>query len=416
MDMGGRPLLLCDVTQSYSDTGGGIGTYIRQKRAHIAHATQHRHLLIIPGEHDEIVEEGALITARVASPPVPGSPNYRLLLRNRAVVRVLERFEPDVIECLDAYNLPWAALAYRGKRPEVALVAGYRTDFPTVYVQRVGTQWFGRTIADALQRLCYRYCGAVYGRFDAIYALSESGGAEKLRGVGVRNVDILPLGVDLARFNPSRRDAGLRARLGVAPGEPLLVYAGRIDNEKRCGTVFEAFRKLDPRLGATLLMLGEGKLRQPLMDAAEGLRVHMPGFEPDRGRLATALASADIYVSGMADETFGISIIEAQAAGLPIVGVAAGAMIDRVPPELGRLGPVDDSKAMAANIEAVWASGAAAMGAANRAHVAERFSWTRTFGKLLDDIYPRALARRASALRGAGRSVGGRASAAAGQR
>ena len=70
--------------------------------------------------------------------------------------------------------------------------------------------------------------------------------------------------------------------------------------------------------------------------------------------LARWLASADLYVSGMADETFGISIIEAQASGLPVVGVAAGAMVDRVDDSIGRLGPVGDSAAMAANILDLW--------------------------------------------------------------
>ena len=80
----------------------------------------------------------------------------------------------------------------------------------------------------------------------------------------------------------------------------------------------------------------------------------MPGYVRNRAELARWLASADIYVSGMADETFGISIIEAQASGLPVVGVAAGAMIDRVTDAMGRLGPVGDADAMAANILAVW--------------------------------------------------------------
>ena len=75
-----------------------------------------------------------------------------------------------------------------------------------------------------------------------------------------------------------------------------------------------------------------------------------------RGELARWLASADIYVSGMADETFGVSIVEAQASGLPVVGVAAGAMIDRVTDAVGRLGPVGDADAMARNILDMWRS------------------------------------------------------------
>jgi alpha-1,6-mannosyltransferase len=101
----------------------------------------------------------------------------------------------------------------------------------------------------------------------------------------------------------------------------------------------------------------------------------------------------------MADETFGVSVIEAQAAGLPVVGVAAGAMLDRVDPETGRLGPVDDSAAMAANILEVLHSDRAAMGRAARAHVEGRFSWDRTFQALFSEVYPRAFEARRAALK-----------------
>ncbi|HCB75353.1 MAG TPA: hypothetical protein DEP91_04150, partial [Sphingomonas bacterium] len=108
--------------------------------------------------------------------------------------------------------------------------------------------------------------------------------------------------------------------------------------------------------------------------------------------LARALASSDIYVSAMADETFGVSVLEAQAAGLPVVGVTGGAMPDRVPAGLGMLGPVDDVAAMARNVEAVWAGDAAGMGRAARDMVVAGFGWDRTFERLLGEIYPAAMA------------------------
>ncbi len=389
-----RPSLFCDLTQSWSDVGGGVRTYLLHKRRHILQSTPHRHLLIVPGDQDRVVEEDRAITVTIASPHVPGSPHYRLMLRNGAVQQALERFRPDLIECQDAYNLPWAAIAYRRRHPDTALVACYMTDFPTVYVERPFSKVLGRPIGGALSRICYSYCGMLYRRFDAVFALSENGGATKLKSLGIGEVDVVPLGVEIGDFEPSRRDSRLRAKLGLTDGQPLLIYVGRLDGEKKPDVVVDAFRKLPRQLGARLVLLGEGPLRSEI----EGLgdeRIVMPGYVKNRGELARWLASADIYVSGMADETFGVSIVEAQASGLPVVGVAAGAMIDRVTEAVGRLGPVGDSDAMARNILDVWKSDREML--ANRARAeALRFSWDHSMERLFGHVYPTAFARRAA--------------------
>lgn len=380
-------LTLCDLTQSYSEKGGGIRTYISEKRSYIDRETPHRHLLIIPGPEDRITEQGRHITAEIKSPHVPGSPNYRLLLRNKAVRKVLADYLPASIECLDAYNLPWAAIRHKREVGNVSLIAGYRTDFPTTYVQRLLSPYLGGWIAGKLRARAYRYAGKLYSRFDKVYTLNQ-GMADRLTGLGVPAVDVLPLGVDLDTFSPTRRDDALRAQYGVGPDEPLLIYAGRIDDEKRPDILFNAFKRLPDDVPATLVLLGEGNYVADLQEKSAGLRIHFPGFLTDRTDLARHLASADIYVSAMPFETFGISIIEAQAAGLPVVGVAAGAMPDRVPANLGRLGPIADAEAMADNITALWSSGAhQAMGQAARQHVEANFSWRRTFERLFAEIY-----------------------------
>jgi alpha-1,6-mannosyltransferase len=95
----------------------------------------------------------------------------------------------------------------------------------------------------------------------------------------------------------------------------------------------------------------------------------------------------------MADETFGVSIVEAQASGLPVVGVAAGAMIDRVTDATGRLGPVGDAAAMAANIMAIWGSDRARMAEQAREE-ALRYSWDNSMDALFNRLYPAAIERR----------------------
>jgi alpha-1,6-mannosyltransferase len=385
--------LFCDLTQSWSEVGGGVRTYLLHKRRHILEATPHRHLMIVPGSRDEVIEQDRAITVTIASPHVPGSPNYRMMLRNRAVRETLGHFRPDLIECQDAYNLPWAAIGYRKSHPATTLVAAYMTDFPTVYVERPFSRFVGRPLAGLCGRICYSYCGALYRRFDQVFALSENGGATKLRSVGVDRVSVVPLGVELGEFGPGRRDPRLRRKLGLNDKRPLLIYVGRLDGEKKPDVVVDAFRSLPHGLGAKLVLIGEGPLKEEIAALGdEG--IIMPGYVRDRAELARWLASSDIYVSAMADETFGVSIVEAQASGLPVVGVAAGAMLDRVDRSMGRLGPVGDSAAMARNIMSVWEGDRATMAEQARRQ-ALQFSWDRSMEALFGEVYPGAFAIRA---------------------
>jgi alpha-1,6-mannosyltransferase len=386
------PRLFCDLTQSWSDVGGGVRTYLLHKRRHILESTPHRHLMIVPGTRDQVVEEERAVTVTIASPHVPGSPHYRLMLRNRAVRAALEQFRPDLIECQDAYNLPWAAIAHRRRYPETALIAAYMTDFPTVYVERPFSRFITRPLASLCSRICYAYCGMLYRRFDSVFSLSENGGAAKLRSVGVSPVEVVPLGVELGEFGPDRRDQRLRAKLGLGEDQPLLIYVGRLDGEKKPDVVVEAFRRLPEALGAKLVLLGEGPLKAEIASLGDK-RIVMPGYVKGRAELARWLATSDVYVSAMADETFGVSIVEAQASGLPVVGVAAGAMIDRVTEATGRLGPVGDASTMAANILQVWNSDRDAIRDAARAN-ALQFGWDSSMEALFGRVYPAAFERR----------------------
>ncbi|MBW8841209.1 MAG: glycosyltransferase [Sphingomonadales bacterium] len=392
----GAPLILCDLTQSYAPSGGGgISTYLREKRDYVLTHTPHHLLQIVPGPEDKITVNGRHIFAEVGAPPVHGSPNYRFILRTAVVRDILAKYRPDVIESLCPWVLPWTAINHRKKFPETTLVAGYRTDFPNAHVYRVGRDKFGETIGRGLQWLSYGYAELTYREFDWVYTLSEDA-RQVLARHRITRTDVLPLGVDINMFSPAKRDPAFRHELGFDFRGPLLVYAGRVDNEKRADRLVAMFKQLPRDLDAAMVMIGDGKLMDRLKAQAKGLPIAFPGFEKDRAELARALASSDIYVSAMADETFGISVLEAQACALPVVGVASGAMPDRVPPGLGLLGPVDDTTAMAANVLKIWRDDHQAIGIEARHHVETNFSWKRTFDRLLGDIYPKAMAQAAA--------------------
>lgn len=395
-------LLLCDVTQGWSVSGGGIGSYIRRKQAWISDNSDARHLLIVPGAEDRIVENGRFLRAEIRSPSLPHSPNYRFLLRNKAVRAVFEEYRPDLIETFDPYNLPWSALKYRKHYPATTVIAGYHTDFPRAHIYEFflhDCPLVGPSLGPTSIKISDAYARHLYRKFDNVFGLGADS-VERLKGYGVAHPERMPLGADLSQFQPGRRNMEFRRSLNVADDAPLLVYAGRLDREKRVAKVWEAFKLLPESLGAHLLILGQGKWRDERIAEGTNGVLHMPGYLDNREALGEALASSDIYVSAHPYETFGMSIVEAQAAGLPIVGVDGGAMPERVPQGTGLLGPVDDPAAMAANILKVWSGDREAMGQNARALVSERFTWDRTFDALFNRIYPHAFAARDERLAG----------------
>ena len=107
----------------------------------------------------------------------------------------------------------------------VPVIGFYHSDLPLLVSNRMG-QWVTPNIE--------AYVTKLYGNFDRVLAPSQVM-ADKLIGLGVRNVFVQPLGVDLQTFNPAARDSGLRAELGIDEDTRLLIFAGRGSKETNLG-------------------------------------------------------------------------------------------------------------------------------------------------------------------------------------
>ena len=248
-------------------------------------------------------------------------------------------------------------------------------------------EWHLGVIGIVASRIVERYLRELYTRCDVTIAISPAM-RTRLLAMGVRQALYVPLGVDVDTFSPARRSDERRAELGATANDVVMVYAGRLDAEKRPDIVFDAFERLPDRLSARLVIAGDGPMRGRLEErAASNPRVRVAPFVQDRAELATLLASCDVYASAMAHETFGLSVVEAQACGLPVVGVHAGAMVDRVVDGVdGFLVEPGSPDAMAQRIAATPRDDWQRMGQHARDRVAAEFSWRRTF-ETLAQIY-----------------------------
>lgn len=392
---------ICDVTLAYNASSGGIRTYIDEKRKYLLGHTEHAHLLIAPGEKDSEQRLGRARIRYVASPLLPGQDNYRFFLRPDKIRQILLEERPDAVELGSYYLSPWAVFGYRdalrAEGRSCVIGAYFHTDVAGAYVgapvrdkaRDLFNDWsstlqeIGLNLADVMESQAERYIAAIFCRCDIAMAASNAQAA-RLNEYGVDRVEVVPLGVDLERFHPRRRSEACRRRHGAGARQLVLAYGGRLSQEKRVLTLIEAVRRVDPDLRPLLWLCGAGPLREELETIARRQpNVRLLPYLTDPGEFAEMLASADVYVTAGPHETFGLSVLEAQASGLPVVGVAAGAMIERVPDGLGFLGPVDDARAMADNIGRAAAE-REALGRRARAHVEAGFPWQRTFERWLE--------------------------------
>jgi alpha-1,6-mannosyltransferase len=330
------------LTNAFHAHSGGISTFYM---AMLQAANQQRRemRLIVPGAEDRLEEvgtHGRIYFVRAHQAPLYGS--YRViypiqyLCPEDAVRGILRTERPDVIEICDKYNLHYLGGMIRENllkdldfRPVMLGLSCERMDENVaVYV---GSSLLHR-------HFCRWYMHWLYFPFfDHHMAVSEHAAEElvaaSLRHRVRRGIWIRPMGVDVARFSPSRRTRVMRQRLlresNAHPDATLLLYAGRLAPEKNLPLLIDTMQQLgeDRDRDYRLILVGDGiegdRLQRLAMKHAPG-KVHFRDHITNRERLAEIYASCDLFVHPNPREPFGIAPLEAMASGLPLVAANSG--------------------------------------------------------------------------------------------
>ena len=354
---------IVDATMFWSPTGGGVRRYLLTKQAWLAGQAGWTHTIAVPTRASARTGE-----ARLPAVPLPFSGGYRLPLRRRAIADRLVDLEPDLIEAGDPYVVAWAAVD-AARRRQIPAAAYCHSNLETM-ARLVAGKRFGNTAARAARA----YARRVYGRFDRVFAPSESM-RRHLVAWGIAHAVCQPLGVDSETFHPSRASARWREPLGIGPDTRVLVFAGRFAPEKHLDLLADAVELLGDRY--LLLALGNGPTPPP-----RSARVRVLPFVADTDELATALASADAFVHAGDQETFGLSVLEAMACGTPVVARRSEGLAELVDSTVGIGVESGSAVAFAEAIDALFSRDRAALGQAARTR-AEANDWERVLPTLL---------------------------------
>lgn len=216
---------------------------------------------------------------------------------------------------------------------------------------------------------------------DRLIAVSEAAGhfAHSL-GFAQKRITIVPNGVDLSCFNGKVDAVLMRKELGIGD-RPLIVTASRLIKRKSPGLLVSAFAKVLKVIpDAKLVIAGSGREEHNLSDQVRELNiadsVSLTGGLA-KEKVAQLMAAADIFVLPSKMESFGLSLLEASAAAVPVVCSSAGGIPEVFTDGVNALlyPPGDDDAMAKAIIRLIQDRELAKKISVNAMGTARRFTW-----------------------------------------
>jgi alpha-1,6-mannosyltransferase len=336
-------------------------------------------VLIAPGPSDtqETGQHGTRISVR--APVLPGSGGYRMILRSRHLLELLDRVNPDVVEVSDKLTLVAAARWARQRGIPCTLLSHERID--AILRERVPGFVPLARFADA-------WNAGLARTFDAVICPSRFA-YDEFRRIGAANATVVPWGVDLETFSPSSRVTH-QSEAPARRSAVELICVGRLSREKEPGLAVDVAAELHRRgLDVHLTMVGAGPMSSCLRRRSHGLPVTFTGHIDDRGEIARLLRAADVTLAPSGAESFGLAALESLACGTPVVTSESGAGVEVCGKSCGMAAPPDAGK-MADAVSLLLALDREGIRARARAR-AELFPWTSAAESVLAVHLGRAL-------------------------
>ncbi|WP_259607899.1 MULTISPECIES: GDSL-type esterase/lipase family protein [Microbacterium] len=353
------------MTESFLPHMNGVTGSVLQILRHLER-TGHQAHVIAPAAAGMPLRSGHARIDAVPSIPLPGYRSVRVgTSPTGRLTAALEAFRPDVVHLASPFALGWRGVLAAG-RLGVPAVAAYQTDV-AAYAAR-----YGVALTTAIAE---RHVARLHRR--ATLTLAPSSASEQqLARLGVDRVRRWGRGVDADRFHPDRRIPRWEHRM---PGETVVGYVGRLAPEKQV----EDLAALAGLPGIRLVIVGDGPSR-PRLQALLPDAVFLGHLSGDA--LAAVMASIDVFVHPGESDTFGQTLQEAHASGVPVVATGRGGPRDLV--RMGvdgwlyRPGDLDDLRMRVADL-AGDPRKRRAFGRAGREAVESR-SWERVCTQLLE--------------------------------
>jgi len=355
-------------TETFLPKVDGIVTRLTKTLPHLVEAGDEVMVFCPEGAPDN--HAGAQVVG-VPALPLPLYPELKLALPRPAVSEALERFRPDLVHVVNPAVLGLGGI-WLAKTRNLPLVASYHTHLPK-YLEHYGM--------GMLEPLLWELLKAAHNQAE-LNLCTSTAMVDELAAKGIEHTALWQRGVDTELFRPELANPTMRARLhgGHSDTGNLLLYIGRLSAEKQIERIRPVLEALPQ---ARLALVGDGPHRQQLERLFEGTATTFVGYLAG-DELASAYASGDAFVFPSSTETLGLVLLEAMAAGCPVVGANRGGIPDIVSDGInGCLYDPDQPASLVTAVQRLLGDGATRAKLRQAARLeAERWGWAGATAQL----------------------------------
>ncbi len=347
-------------TETFLPKVDGIVTRLRHTVEHLQRNGDQ--VLIVSPDGGLTEYKGARIYG-VSGFPLPLYPELKLALPRPSIGVALEEFRPDLIHVVNPAVLGLAGLYY-AKVMQIPLIASYHTHLPQ-YLQHYGL--------GMLEGVMWELIKASHNQAQ-LNLCTSTAMVEELREHGIERLDLWQRGVDTETFHPGLASLEMRSHLSQGhPESPLLLYVGRLGAEKEIDRIKPVLEAIPD---ARLALVGDGPHRSALEKHFAGTPTHFVGYLTGT-ELGSAFASADAFIFPSRTETLGLVLLEAMAAGCPVVAARSGGIPDIVTDGVNGylFDPADEEGAIAATVRLLKQQAERECLRQNARAEAERWGW-----------------------------------------
>jgi len=315
------------ICQSYPPMISGASLAVQRLAEGMA-ARDHVVLVMTASERGEAYTEefDNLKVRRLRAFQNPLRVDQSFLLWDRNIISAeFKEFKPQILHLHDPLNLGIAGLVTaRRLQIPVALTLHQVPRFVSAYLPNVPA------LQNTVESGLWSYGRWLLQRCEKVIVPSHAI-AEEIHSHDIQRPNVISNGIDLHTFNPDPPDPSEREtlclRYGLDPDLPVVLHVGRLDVDKQANLVIRASAQAINQVDAQLLIVGDGRQREELIELCANLGIgrfcHFPGFVETNGDLPGLYRLAAVFVIASEIETQGLVILEAMASGLPVVAIKA---------------------------------------------------------------------------------------------